>query len=270
MDRYGRQNDRYDDAEYRTPKRGYDRGDIASGSRMDPARSETGRPAGTPPREWYGGLRSDSVPPSPPRRSVARRGLSDFSTGGGTYDTEYSSGRDWVPDRIADASRRWDREMEPKRVVTARDIMTVDPEAVTGETRVREVAKLMLELNVGIIPVIDDEDARTLIGIVTDRDLAVRVLAAGRSGRSKVSDCMTEDIESVRSEDTVHKILEVMERRQIRRVPVTDAASHLLGIVAQADLAVDYAGLNPTREREVENTLERISQPARPQRRPRG
>ena len=227
-----------------------------------------------PPRGGYGGLRSDGLTADQRWDSAVRRGFSDFSTGGGTYDVEYSSGRDWVADRSP--TQRWGGEVgrTPQRErtgersstsVTAGDIMTANPEAVTVDERVREVAKLMRDMEVGIIPVLEDAEGRKLVGVVTDRDLTVRVLAAGRSGRSKVGDCVTEDVETVRRDATAEEILAVMARRQIRRVPVVDDEGALIGIVAQADLAVDYAaGDCGAGNGTSSHTLQRISAPARP------
>lgn len=146
------------------------------------------------------------------------------------------------------------------------DIMTDNPECVTPDTPVSDVAQKMRELDVGIIPVVDSQDKRRLQGVVTDRDLTIRVLAEGRNGDAKVSECMTDDVETVNKNDRVREVLQVMRREQVRRVPVTDREGRLVGIVAQADLLVDYAEGDEDREREVEDTIERISEPAEPER----
>jgi CBS domain-containing protein len=148
-----------------------------------------------------------------------------------------------------------------------REIMTEDPESVTPDTTVVDVAKKMRDLDVGMIPVVDSAENRRLKGVITDRDLAVRVLAAGKDGKVKVSEYMTEQVETVNKNDTVREVFNVMKREQVRRVPVTDREGRLVGIIAQADLAVDYAGLDLQRETEVEEVIERISEPGRPRRR---
>jgi CBS domain-containing protein len=150
--------------------------------------------------------------------------------------------------------------------VRARHIMTDDPECVTPDTSIAEVAEKMRDLGVGIIPVVESLESRRLRGVVTDRDLAVRVLAAGKDGKAKVGEYMTEQLEVVNQNDTVHAVLDVMRRDQVRRVPVTDREGRLVGVIAQADLAVDYAGLDLHRETEVEEAIERISEPAHPRR----
>ena len=144
------------------------------------------------------------------------------------------------------------------------EIMTDNPECVTPDTPVSEVAQKMRELDVGIIPVVDSHDNRRLRGVVTDRDLAIRVLADNRGGDAKASDAMTDHVETVNKNDRVRDVLMVMRREQVRRVPVTDRDGRLVGIVAQADLVIDYTEGDAQREREVEDTIERISEPSEP------
>jgi CBS domain-containing protein len=146
------------------------------------------------------------------------------------------------------------------------DLMTENPEAVTPDATLADAAKKMKELDVGIIPVVDDQESRHLQGVITDRDIAIRAVAEGKDGKAKVSECMTRDVESCRREDRIQDILNVMRSEQVRRVPITDEEGCLVGIVAQADLAVEFAGLDRDREISVEEMIERVSEPARPQR----
>jgi CBS domain-containing protein len=146
------------------------------------------------------------------------------------------------------------------------DIMTENPTAVTPDTTLADVARQMKELNVGIIPVVDDEEHRHLQGVITDRDIAIRAVAEGKDGKAKVSDCMTREVESCRRDDRIQDLLGVMRSEQVRRVPITDEEGCLIGIVAQADLAVAYAGLDRDREISVEEAIERISEPGPSQR----
>ncbi|HLL84951.1 MAG TPA: CBS domain-containing protein, partial [Longimicrobium sp.] len=76
-----------------------------------------------------------------------------------------------------------------------------------------------------------------------------------------VAECMTPNVSTVNRNASVRQVMDVMRREQVRRVPVTDGEGRLVGIIAQADLAVQYAGLDPEREIEVEEVLERISEP---------
>ncbi len=143
----------------------------------------------------------------------------------------------------------------------ARDIMTENPEAVTPSTTLGEVARRMAELDVGILPVVDDPEVRRLRGVVTDRDLVVRGMARGLGDSATVAECMTPNVSTVNRNASVHQVMDVMRREQVRRVPVTDGEGRLVGIIAQADLAVQYAGLDPERQIEAEEVLERISEP---------
>jgi CBS domain-containing protein len=146
------------------------------------------------------------------------------------------------------------------------EIMTPDPKAVTPDTKVSEVAKAMRDLDVGIIPVVESADSRRLKGVITDRDIAVRAVADGRDGNTTVSECMTQSVRCVNKNDSVRDVMQVMRRDQVRRVPVIDREGRLVGIIAQADLAVDYAADDHDREMEVGSVLEGISEPARPER----
>ena len=148
----------------------------------------------------------------------------------------------------------------------AAEIMTENPESVTADSSISEVARKMRDLDVGIIPVVDSQENRRLRGVITDRDVTIRAVAEGRDGETKVGDCMTDRVRAVNKNDPVQEVMRVMREEQVRRVPVTDREGRLVGIIAQADLAVDFAGHDRGREIEVSETLERISEPARPER----
>lgn len=149
--------------------------------------------------------------------------------------------------------------------IRAADIMTPNPEALTPDTPVAEIARRMRDLDVGVIPIVDDDESSRLQGIVTDRDIAVRVAAEGKDAKKTLArDIMSPDVQCVGESDHIRDVFAVMKRSRVRRVPVVDAEGHLVGIIAQADLAVNYAGLDLQRETEVEEVIERISEPARP------
>lgn len=145
--------------------------------------------------------------------------------------------------------------------IRASDIMTPDPRTVTPRSTLADAARLMAELDVGILPVVDGPETLALVGVVTDRDLAVRGLAQGRDGGAPVAECMTAPVATVQPAASIREVFDLMKRERVRRVPVTDAEGRLVGIIAQADLAVHYAGLDVEREREVEEVIERISEP---------
>jgi CBS domain-containing protein len=142
--------------------------------------------------------------------------------------------------------------------------MTGNPAVVTPDAPVIDAARKMREMDVGIIPVIDSLEHGHLRGVITDRDITIRVIAAGRDGRMRVDDCMTEDVCVVNENDSVSDVMRLMREERIRRVPVIDRDGRLAGIIAQADLAVDYAAHDYERESELSDTIERISEPARP------
>ena len=204
----------------------------------------------------YGGGR----PPLYGQGGAADRGLG-FGRGG-----EYGTDNGWVTGsgpgggqaRGGAQGTRGGAGRGPER---ARDIMTENPEAVTPLTALGEVAKRMAELDVGILPVVDDLEVMRLRGVVTDRDLVVRGMAHGLGAGATVAECMTANVSTVNRNASIRQVMDVMRREQVRRVPVVDGEGRLVGIIAQADLAVGYAGLDPQREMEVEEVLERISEP---------
>jgi CBS domain-containing protein len=141
-----------------------------------------------------------------------------------------------------------------------RKMMTSNPACVTPDDSVRDAARLMKEHDCGLIPVVESQDSRRLVGVVTDRDLAVRVVGEGKGTDTKVSQVMSRDPSCASPDTDVSEVERIMSERQVRRVPVVDSAGRLEGIVAQADLALsDNAGVS---DREVARTVERISQPS--------
>lgn len=137
------------------------------------------------------------------------------------------------------------------------DIMTRDPGCVTPDATVREAAQLMKSEDVGIIPVIDGQNEKTLVGVITDRDIAIRCVAEGKDGNVRVRDCMTASkVATCRENDDVDRAMEAMRTEQVRRIPIVDERGSLVGIVAQADIV-----RKGTDDAKAENTIEQISQP---------
>jgi CBS domain-containing protein len=119
----------------------------------------------------------------------------------------------------------------------SREIMTPNPVACGANDPIVGVAETMRRQDIGSLPVIDDREGR-LVGMVTDRDIVVKIVAAGSDVRSaKVKDAMTPNPVSVREDDDVDEAVQVMSQRQIRRLPVVDAGGKLAGIISQADIA---------------------------------
>jgi len=116
------------------------------------------------------------------------------------------------------------------------EVMTQRPRAVTAQMGVREAARLMDEEDVGSLPVVDEGER--LIGIVTDRDVAVRVVGRGLDAEATVvGDVATRDVVAVTPEHDLDDALRLMAQEQVRRVPVVVRENQLVGMVAQADVA---------------------------------
>lgn len=120
----------------------------------------------------------------------------------------------------------------------ARDIMTPDPVCCVPDTSLQKVAQLMIENDCGCIPIISDAQNRNLLGVITDRDITSRAVAAGRNPLEvKAVDCMTTDVIIGRPGEPVGDIAAKMENAQVRRIPIIDENGSVCGILAQADLA---------------------------------
>lgn len=139
-----------------------------------------------------------------------------------------------------------------------KQIMTPDPARCTQDTTAQEAAALMRDNDCGSIPVVENTASNRLIGTVTDRDLAIRGLAAGKGPDIPVRDLMTPEPVTCVPEDEVENLRQVMIERQVRRVPVVDTDGVLVGIVAQADIAREDGAAS---DREVGRIVEAISEP---------
>ncbi|MGE5250417.1 MAG: CBS domain-containing protein [Bacteroidota bacterium] len=116
--------------------------------------------------------------------------------------------------------------------------MTKDPVCTLPDASVLEVARLMKAQDIGPVPVVESQTDRRLVGIVTDRDLALNVVAEGRDPKTtRVADVMTRDVVTCRESDNVNKALDAMSNKQLRRIPVVDPQDRIVGIIAQADVA---------------------------------
>lgn len=119
----------------------------------------------------------------------------------------------------------------------ARDIMTTEPECITRDSTLQDAARLMRDGGFGAVPVVEDTRERRVIGIITDRDIAIRHVAEGHTSSCSVGDHMTDDIVTVRADDDLSEVEETMADEQIRRVPVVDDDDRLVGMIAQGDIA---------------------------------
>jgi CBS domain-containing protein len=116
--------------------------------------------------------------------------------------------------------------------------MTRNPVSARPDDTVASVARLMKENDIGPVPIVSDNNSKSLVGIVTDRDLAIKIVAAGRDPQSTpVSEVMTTNVVTCRDDDDIETALDAMSTQQLRRIPVVDDGNMLLGIIAQADIA---------------------------------
>jgi CBS domain-containing protein len=132
-----------------------------------------------------------------------------------------------------------------------RDVMTTRPRCVSPDTPVTEAAELMESEDVGALPVLEGDE---LAGMITDRDIVIRAIARGKDPRGMpVRDVTTRDVVAIRGDEDLSEALKLMASHQVRRLPVVDDSNHLVGVLAQADVARE------AREKAVGETVEEIS-----------
>lgn len=118
------------------------------------------------------------------------------------------------------------------------EVMTREPVSCEPADTIQRVAEVMKRQDVGAVPIVDSKSSRRLVGILTDRDIVVKILAEGRSvDGSTARDAMTAQLATCREDQDVSAALSLMAERKVRRMPVVDAEGRLVGIIAQADIA---------------------------------
>lgn len=133
------------------------------------------------------------------------------------------------------------------------DLMSRDVKVISPEMTIQEAASQMREGDFGMLPVGEND---RMIGSVTDRDIAIRAVAAGKDGSTKVREVMSEGIFWVFEDESVEAAAKIMSERQVRRLPVVDRNKRLVGIVALGDFAVESSEIKPAAE-----ALSEISKP---------
>ena len=133
-----------------------------------------------------------------------------------------------------------------------RDVMTSNVQTVQPDQRVQDAASFMLSADAGSIPVTEGE---RLIGMITDRDIAVRGVAKGMGPDTPVRELMTNDVVCVRDDEDCSAVANRMSEAQVRRLPVVDEKERLCGIVSLGDLARE------TQSESAHQALEGVSQP---------
>ena len=118
------------------------------------------------------------------------------------------------------------------------EVMTKDPIVCVPSDTVVDVAQIMKKENVGPVPIVDDRRSKKLVGMVTDRDLAIKVVAEKRDVEATtVEQVMSRSVVTCRFEDDLQEALDAMSENQLRRIPVVDDDGGIVGIIAQADVA---------------------------------
>jgi CBS domain-containing protein len=139
---------------------------------------------------------------------------------------------------------------------TVADVMSVDPRTVSPQTVVREAAKIMLGEDIGSVPVVDQDGM--LVGIITDRDIAIRVVANGLDpGMTPVGEVASSDLHAAEPQESLDDAYDRMTTWRIRRLPVVES-QRLVGMLAQADL------VHELKDKKAGQLVDEISQPGDP------
>ena len=143
-------------------------------------------------------------------------------------------------------------EKNQKSGRNVRDVMTANPACVSEKDTVRDAARIMAKQDTGVVPVVN---GKKVVGMITDRDIVVRLIAEGKDPNSaKVVDAMSKQIKSIREDAGVDEALQLMSTSQVRRIPVVNASDELVGIVSMGDISkIDQ-------DNKVGRAIERISE----------
>ena len=200
---------------------GADAGPIESNPDLNVPRAHPGQGAAPEAGGASLSVPSDSVGPQPSAPDVPE-----------LYDPNYTA----ASQALGHRGRAGRRKAGPDASV--RDAMSSEVNYCTPETSIEYVARKMADGDVGSIPVVDNVDRMVPIGIITDRDIVVRVVAKGEDASAMRADqCMSSDVFTVREDAPLNEAVLLMERQKIRRVPVVDRSGRLVGMLAQADVA---------------------------------
>jgi len=119
------------------------------------------------------------------------------------------------------------------------DAMTPDVQLCTPEDTIKDAAEVMASLDVGILPVTEDE---RLVGMISDRDIAIRAIGLGRGPDTRIREVMTRDVKCCFEDDDLESVSRNMGDIQVRRLPVLDRDKRLVGIISLGDIARSHAG----------------------------
>ena len=143
----------------------------------------------------------------------------------------------------------------------ASELMTKNPACVTPQTTSQEAASTMEREDVGSLPVVESRESMRLVGIVTDRDIALRVVGRGLTASTPISGVMSSgNLACIRPEESLDKVEELMSEHQVRRIPVLGDGNRVVGVIAQADLAREQRAVG---RKDFGKVLEEISGPGK-------
>lgn len=134
------------------------------------------------------------------------------------------------------------------------DVMSADVQTISPDATIEEAAQEMRDGDFGLMPVGDDDQ---LLGVITDRDIAIRAVAEGMDPSTSVREVMSEGVIWANEDDSIEEAAQIMSDHQIRRLPIVDADQRLVGIVSLGDFAVDSSDIGP-----VVEALSDISSPS--------
>ena len=218
------------------------------GDDRDHGRRDLAERAGDEIRSWFGDDEAERR-----RRMDEMRARGDLDRD--RFDRDHWERDRWSSPRDRDEAARSPRGYRVHDWMT-RSVATVHP----GDT-VEHAARLMDENDCGALPVVLGNGR--LIGMITDRDLVVRLLARGRDPlRARVGDAMTEDVHALRMDEDADAALDLMARHKVRRIPVVDDRGRIVGMLSQADVA-RHTRNRDIAPRQVAETLSEISEPGR-------
>jgi CBS domain-containing protein len=144
-----------------------------------------------------------------------------------------------------------------EKIMQVQEIMTTAVECCTPNDTAQRAAEIMRGADTGVVPVLAGENEPKVIGIVTDRDLCMAVVAPARDARQvRVQECMTGKVVTVRPEDQVERAADLMAEKQIRRLPVVNESGAIVGIVSLGDLAQ-----SPQQAADIGEAVHDISEP---------
>jgi CBS domain-containing protein len=199
-------------------------------------------------------MRDRQDDPQIPERETERLALDEYDR------PRYGSGPgDFTRERASHNGHigPWHSNADSMRV---HEIMTPEVTSVHPQTSVEQAARLMQECDCGALPVVGDNGV--LVGIVTDRDIALRIVARGGDSRNAIiADCMTPRVFACYANELLVECMQQMARHQIRRVPIVDDRGRLVGVLSQGDLARYAAQRSPEQKQAVADVVSAVSEP---------